>query len=61
MPRKYDFELKLETVRMAVEPKVTNREVEQRLGIGQGVLFRWKRELKDDDKLAFSRQRSFKA
>jgi len=48
MPRKYDLEFKVEAVRMAAEPGVTNREVESRLGIGQGVLCRWKRELKDD-------------
>jgi transposase-like protein len=48
MPRKYDLEFKLEAVRMASEPGVTNRSVERRLGIGQGVLSRWKRQLKDD-------------
>jgi transposase len=53
MPRKYDLEFKLEAVRMASEPGVTNREVEKRLGIGQGVLCRWKRELRDDGKPAF--------
>jgi transposase len=53
MPRKYDREFKLEAVGMASEPGVTAREVEQRLGIGQGVLCRWKRELKDDGKQAF--------
>jgi transposase len=53
MPRKYDLEFKLEAVRMASEPGVTNREVERRLGIGQGVLSRWKRELKDDSAQAF--------
>jgi transposase len=53
MPRKYDLEFKLEAVRMAAEPGVTNRSVERRLGIGQGVLSRWKRELKDDGTQAF--------
>ena len=48
MPRKYDLEFKLEAVRMAAEPGVTNRSVERRLGIGQGVLSRWKRELRND-------------
>jgi transposase-like protein len=38
MPRKYDLEFKLEAVRMASEPGMTNRVVESRLGIGQGVL-----------------------
>ena len=53
MPRKYDLEFKLEAVRMAAESWVTNQEVERRLGIGQCVLSRWKRELKDDDTLFF--------
>ncbi len=53
MPRRYDLGFKLEAIRMASQPGVTNREVERRLGIGQGVLSRWKRELKDDDPLVF--------
>ena len=54
MPRKYDLEFKLEAVRMAAEPGVTNRSVERRLGIGQGVLSRWKRELNRDGQEAFA-------
>ena len=54
MRRKYDLEFKLEAVRMASEPGVTKREVERRLGIGQGVLSRWKRELAHDGEQAFS-------
>jgi transposase len=53
MPRKYDLEFKVEAVRMAAEPGVTNRVVERRLGIGQGVLSRWKRELKESGTQAF--------
>ena len=53
MPKRYDLEFKLEAVRMASEPGVTNREVERRLGIGQGVLSRWKRELRNDGTQAF--------
>ena len=53
MPRKYDLEFKLEAIRMASEPGVTTRDVERRLGIGQGVLSRWKRQLKDDGLQAF--------
>ena len=53
MPRKYDSEFKMEAVRMASEPGVTNGQVETRLGIGQGVLSRWKRELKCDGQQAF--------
>jgi len=53
MPRKYDLEFKVEAIRMASEPGVTNRDVERRLGIGQGVLFRWKRELNRDGQEAY--------
>jgi transposase len=54
MPRRYDKEFKLEAVQMASEPGVTATEVEQRLGIGQGVLSRWKREFNNDGSHAFS-------
>ena len=53
MPRKYDLEFKLEAVRMGSEPGVTNRDVERRLGIGQGVLSSWKKELERDGPQAF--------
>ena len=53
MPRKYDLGFKLEAVRMASESGITNREVERRIGIGLGVLCRWRRELKDDRAQAF--------
>jgi len=53
MPRAYDREFKLEAVRMASEPGVTAKDVEQRLGIGQGVLSRWKRQLKNEGTQAF--------
>ena len=54
MPRKYDLEFKLEAIRMAAEPGVTNAQVERRLGIGQGVLSRWKRQLRDDAAQTFT-------
>ena len=53
MRKMYDREFKLEAVRMASEPGVTASEVESRLGIGQGVVSRWKRELRNDGKQAF--------
>ena len=53
MRRTYDREFKLEAVRMASEPGVTARDVESRLGIGQGVLSRWKRELGKNGDEAF--------
>jgi len=54
MPRRFDLEFKLEAVRMASEPGMTARDVEQRLGIGQGVLSRWKRQLKNEGNQAFA-------
>lgn len=56
MPRKYDIEIKSEAVQMAAEPRVTNRDVEKRLGIGQEVLSRWKRQLRSDSAQAFEQQ-----
>jgi len=53
MVKRYDKEFKLEAVRMASEPGMTAREVERRLGIGQGVLSRWKSELRNDGTDAF--------
>ena len=53
MPRTYDREFKLEAVRMSFEPGVTAREVEKRLGIGQGVISRWKRQFARDGEQAF--------
>ena len=53
MPRTYDREFKLEALRMASEPGVTDREVEDRLGIGQGVLSRWKRQFRENYYKAF--------
>jgi len=53
MARKYDREFKVEAVRMASEPGVTASEVEARLGIGQGILSRWKREFRESGDSAF--------
>jgi transposase len=39
---------------MASEPGFTNRDVERQLGIGQGVLYHWKRELKRDGQEVFA-------
>ena len=38
---------------MASEPGVTVREVQSRLGIGQGVLSRWKRQFRENGDKAF--------
>jgi transposase len=61
MRRRFDLEFKLEAIRMASEAGVTSRDVERRLGIGQGVLSRWKRQLKDEDAQAFPGKGHLKA
>jgi len=53
MPKTYDREFKLEAINMAAEPGVSAGEVEKRLGIGQGVVSRWKREFKNEGIQAF--------
>ena len=53
MARKYDREFKLEAVRMAAANGVTAREVERRLGISEGIISRWKKQLKDKGEKAF--------
>jgi len=50
---KYDKEFKLETIRLAMEPGNSAAKVERDLGIGQGVISRWKRQLKQDGEQAF--------
>ena len=51
--RKYDREFKLEVVRLAQEEGSTAAEVERRLGIGQGMISRWKRQLAKQGESAF--------
>ena len=46
MARKFDREFKLEAIRMAADG-VTAREVERRLGISEGIISRWKKQLRD--------------
>ncbi len=53
MARKFDREFKLEAIRMASEEGSTAVEVERRLGISQGVISRWKKQLKDKGGGAF--------
>ena len=53
MARKYDREFKLEAIRRASEEGSTAVEVERRLGISQGVISRWKKQLKDKGGGAF--------
>jgi transposase len=53
MGKHYEKEFKIEAVRLALEPVNTQARVERDLGIGQGVISRWKRELKLDGEQAF--------
>ena len=53
MGRRYDREFKIEAVRLATEPGNTEAKIERDLGIGQGVISRWKRQLREDGNDAF--------
>ncbi len=53
MLKRYDKEFKIEAVRLASEPGNTQAQVQRELGIGQGVISRWKRELRADSEHAF--------
>jgi transposase len=51
--RKYDSEFKRESVRLASEPGVTDRSVENDLGLYQGAIRHWRMELEKDSLHAF--------
>ncbi len=53
MGKRYDKEFKIEAVQLASEPGNTQSQIERDLGIGQGVISRWKRELKGAGEDAF--------
>ena len=53
MGKRYDKEFKMEAVRLASEPGNSAAKIERDLGIGQGVISRWKRELRQDGSEAF--------
>lgn len=53
MRKKYDKEFKIEAVRLAKEPGNTAAKIERDLGIGQGVISHWKRQLREDGDEAF--------
>ena len=54
--RKYSKEFKLEAVNLADDPNVTLKQVAEELGIGAGLLGRWRRELSQQGSVAFSGQ-----
>jgi len=43
----------LEAIRLALEPGNTASKIEKDLGIGQGVICRWKRQFRDEGEQAF--------
>ena len=51
--KKYDRDFKLEAIRLATEEGNSATEVERRLGIGQGMISRWKRQLRTKEEEAF--------
>ena len=53
MGKRFDKEFKIEAVRLASEPGNTQSEIERDLGISQGIISRWKRELRKDGDQAF--------
>ena len=53
MGKRYDKEFKIEAVRLASEPGNTQAGIERDLGIGQGIISRWKRQLLRDGEDAF--------
>jgi transposase len=53
MGKRFDKEFKIEAVRLASEPGSTQSKIERDLGISQGIISRWKRELRKDGDQAF--------
>jgi transposase len=53
MGKRFDKEFKIEAVRLASEPGNTQSKIERDLGISQGIISRWKRELRKDGEQAF--------
>ena len=51
--KKYDREFKLEAIRLASEDGVHATEVERRLGIGKGMISRWKHQFREQGDEAF--------
>ena len=53
MARKYDREFKLEAIRLATEDGAQATDIERRLGLSQGMISRWKRQLHSEGIDAF--------
>jgi len=53
MGKFYDKEFKIEAVRLASEPGNTQGKIEKDLGLSQGIISRWKRDLERNGEHAF--------
>ena len=53
MAGKYDREFKLEAIRLSSEEGARATDVERRLGLSQGIISRWKRQLDSEGADAF--------
>jgi transposase len=53
MGKRFDKEFKIEALRLASEPGNTQSKIERDLGISQGIISRWKRELGKEGDQAF--------
>ena len=53
MAGKYDYEFKLEAIRLATVGGAGATDVERRLGLSQGIISRWKRQLHNEGAAAF--------
>ena len=51
--RKYTREFKIEAVRLLENSDKSGREIEQDLGIGRGMIYRWRREFSEENIRAF--------
>ncbi len=51
--RKYDSEFKQNAISLANEPGRTTNGVEKSLGISQGLIGRWRKQLENQGELAF--------
>jgi transposase len=51
--KRYDNEFRREAVRLADEPGANDRDVERDLGLYQGAIGKWRKELKEDPVHAF--------
>ena len=61
MGKRIDKEFKIEAVRLASEPGNTQAGIERDLGISQGIISRWKRELFISGEQAFPGKGHLKA